>query len=424
MNNTITLRKAERHQVKLKIGLFGPTGSGKTYSALKLARGMSSAWDKVAIIDTENGSGDLYSNLGEYNIISLAPPFTPERYVEAIKAAEGAGMEVIVIDSVSQEWDGKGGLLDYVESLGGRVTDWAKATPRHRAFIQGILQSPCHIITTARTEQDYSIEKDSQGKTKVTKVGLKEIQRKGFDYEMTIAFQIDQNHLAKATKDRTGIFAPLPEFIIDESMGKTILEWNQTAPIQATAPEALERPEPTEIEKLKIEVAKEATRLGIDFKKPEFKDQIAAITGFELSQDKMDLVLAALQNLKPEDIVHVETIDMSDINEKLGPIEELPPTPPPTPPATPNASVAVEMPPYRAPEPQVAPVETPSLYEGRTEAWLKATIAARGYSLGVTNESGPDFQVAIESLAGIEWKPENLRAILEKLDVVIAERRE
>src|SRR3954447_23465935 len=103
---TLTLHKATRKKTKMRVALAGPSGSGKTYSALLLASGMA-PWEKIAVIDTENGSGDLYANLGAYSIIPLAAPYTPERYIEAIKACENAGMEVIILDSASHEWEGK-----------------------------------------------------------------------------------------------------------------------------------------------------------------------------------------------------------------------------------------------------------------------------------------------------------------------------
>lgn len=105
------LRKAERRQAKLRIGMSGPAGAGKTFSALVMAGGMA-PWEKIALIDTENGSGELYANskeIGQYNYLRLNPHFTPERYIEAIKACENAGMEVIIIDSATHEWDGSGG---------------------------------------------------------------------------------------------------------------------------------------------------------------------------------------------------------------------------------------------------------------------------------------------------------------------------
>lgn len=220
---TLTLKKAVRQQTKLKVGVFGPSGSGKTYSALLLASGLAD-WSKIAVIDTENGSADLYAQLGEYNTLTLSAPFSPERYIEAIQTCEKAGMDVIVIDSVSHEWDGTGGCLEIVDQLGGQFQHWKKVTPRHNKFIQAILQSPCHVITTARKKQDYAMETEN-GKTKVTKVGLKEVTREGFEYELTLAFDLNIKHLASASKDRTGLFMDNPEFIITKETGETLKKW-------------------------------------------------------------------------------------------------------------------------------------------------------------------------------------------------------
>jgi hypothetical protein len=219
------LQKASRKQVKLRLGLSGAAGFGKTYSALLLAFGMTNDWSKIAVIDTENESASLYSNLGDYNTIPLKAPFTPERYTEAIKACEEGGMEVIIIDSITQEWEGKGGCLDIHNELGGQYQHWAKVTPRHNSFIESILQSNCHIITTVRRKQDYDMVKDGN-KTKVVKVGTKEITREGYEYELTLNLEfLNDNHLVKASKDRTGLFMDKPEFIITPATGKKILEW-------------------------------------------------------------------------------------------------------------------------------------------------------------------------------------------------------
>jgi adenylylsulfate kinase-like enzyme len=101
------LRHATRKQTKIKLALQGPAGSGKTYSALLLAFGLTNAWNNIAIIDTENHSADLYAHLGNFNVLSLDKPFCPERYIEAIELCEKAGMEVIILDSITHEWDGK-----------------------------------------------------------------------------------------------------------------------------------------------------------------------------------------------------------------------------------------------------------------------------------------------------------------------------
>jgi hypothetical protein len=222
----LTLKKATRKQVKLRLGLSGASGFGKTYSALLLAYGMTNDWSKIAVIDTENDSASLYAHLGEYNTMPLHAPFSPERYIEAIKMCENAGMEVIIIDSISHEWEGDGGCLMIHEKLGGQFSHWAKVTPRHRAFIDTILQAKCHVITTVRRKQDYDLVKNDRGKMEPVKVGLKEITREGFEYELTINFEVlNDKHLCKASKDRTSLFAGQPEFVITPETGKRILEW-------------------------------------------------------------------------------------------------------------------------------------------------------------------------------------------------------
>lgn len=219
------LRKATRKKAKIRLGLSAVSGGGKTFSALLIAYGICGDWNKVAVIDTENNSADLYAHLGEYSVLPLGAPYTPENYIKAIKECESAGMEVIIIDSITHEWDGKGGCLQIQEQLGGKYQDWAKVTPRHQAFIDAILQSPVHIITTVRRKQDYEMSKGSDGKVKVEKAGLKEVTREGFEYELTANLEIDSRHNATASKDRTGLFMGKPAFIPSIETGKMIAEW-------------------------------------------------------------------------------------------------------------------------------------------------------------------------------------------------------
>lgn len=195
--------------------------------ALFLAKGLVGDWNKIAVIDTENKSASLYAHLGPYNTLPLDPPYTPERYIEAIKACEEAGMEAIIIDSITHEWDGKGGCLEIMDKLGGKYQDWAKVTPRHQAFIESILQSKCHVITSVRRKQDYEMTK-VDGKVKVEKAGLKEVTREGFEYELTLNFNIDERHNATASKDRTGLFMDKPSFVISEETGLLIKQWCET----------------------------------------------------------------------------------------------------------------------------------------------------------------------------------------------------
>ncbi|MES2004297.1 MAG: AAA family ATPase [Bacteroidota bacterium] len=225
------LRKATRQKAKIRLGLSAAAGGGKTYTALLIAFGMCNDWSKVAVIDTENNSADLYAHLGEYNVLPIGQPYTPEKYIEAIKDCENAGMEVIIIDSMTHEWDGKGGCLEIVDQItqGSQSKNsyvaWGKVTPRHQAFIESILQSKCHVITTVRRKQDYEMSKDASGRVKVEKVGLKEVTREGFEYELTVNLQLDASHLATASKDRTGLFEGKPEFMPSIETGRMIAEW-------------------------------------------------------------------------------------------------------------------------------------------------------------------------------------------------------
>ena len=220
------LQLASKKQVKIKLGLSAVSGGGKTYSALLIAFGLCDDWSKIAVIDTENDSASLYSDLGQYNVLPLASPYSPERYIEAIKACEAAGMEVIIIDSITHEWDGKGGIIDISNSMtGNSFTNWAKLTPRHQGFIDAILQSKCHVITTVRRKQDYEMSKDSTGKLQVQKIGLKEVTREGFEYEVTINMELDTKHNCTVSKDRTGLFMGKPEFIPSVETGKAIRQW-------------------------------------------------------------------------------------------------------------------------------------------------------------------------------------------------------
>ncbi len=217
------LRQSERKKAKIKMALQGSSGSGKTMSALLLANGLSNGnYSKVAVIDSENGSADLYAHLGKYNVLTLKPPFTPENYIKAIEVCERAGMEVIIIDSISQSWEE---LLEYHSSLAGNsFTNWAKVTPRQNAFVDKILQADAHIIATMRTKQDYVLNQ-KDGKFIPEKVGLKAVQRNDLDYEFTLVFDVDIKHFAVSSKDRTGLFMGKPEFIINSHTGKKILEW-------------------------------------------------------------------------------------------------------------------------------------------------------------------------------------------------------
>jgi hypothetical protein len=222
------LRKATRKKAYLKLNLSGPSGSGKTMSAILMAYGLVGDYSKIALIDTENGSADLYSHLGDFNVVPLDAPYSPERYIQAIDACLQGGMECVIIDSSTHEWSGLGGCLDLNEQLaaakyrGNTWSAWNEITPRHDAFVQKVLQSKCHFITCTRSKTETIMGEDK----KVKKVGMKDIQREGWEYELTVSLNIDRDtHKATASKDRTNIFEGKDPFIITPDTGRVIKEW-------------------------------------------------------------------------------------------------------------------------------------------------------------------------------------------------------
>lgn len=252
----IQLQKAKRSLARIKLAVGGPSGSGKTMSSLLLAYGLvrsehpdwtpAQCWEKICIIDTENGSACLYvgssvgsSQIGEYYTIPLAAPYEPDKYTDALHAAEEAGMSVIIIDSYSHSWVGSGGALDKVGKIAARTgnsyTAWRDVTPEQTRMMDAILQSTCHVICTIRAKTEYVQEKVN-GKTVVRNIGMGLQIRDSSDYDFSTVFMLDQDHVANTTKDRTGLFDG-KYFTITPETGKEIYRWLSTgAPTQPENP--------------------------------------------------------------------------------------------------------------------------------------------------------------------------------------------
>lgn len=232
----LTIRKAERRKARLRLGISAPSGAGKTYSALLIAFGLGG---KVGMIDTEHGSGDLYADLGEYDIISIGAPYTVAKYLEAIKAFEAAEYDTIIIDSLSHAWAGEGGLLDKQGKIadsgrGNSYTAWRTITPEHNALVDAMLRSPCHVIATMRAKTEYVIEKNDKGKDTPRKVGMAPVQRDGMEYEFTVMLDMSVEHIASASKDRTRLFDG--QFVKPSiETGRALLAWLETG-TEAAAP--------------------------------------------------------------------------------------------------------------------------------------------------------------------------------------------
>ncbi|NVZ45105.1 ATP-binding protein [Pseudomonas tolaasii] len=216
-------KKAERKQAKLRLALAGPSGSGKTYSALLLAQGLGG---RIAVLDTEHGSASLYADLVDFDAMELHAPYSPERYIEVIVAAELAGYDTLIIDSYSHEWTGSGGCLEQNETVahqkfrGNTWAAWNETTPRHRKLTDKILTSSMHIICTMRSKTETV---QGEGK-KILKLGMKSEQRDGTDYEFTVVLDLTHDgHTATASKDRTKLFDQ-PE-LISADTGARLLAW-------------------------------------------------------------------------------------------------------------------------------------------------------------------------------------------------------
>lgn len=222
--------KATRKKAKLRLALTGPSGSGKTWGALEIAKGLGG---KIACIDTEKGSASLYSHLVDFDVMELNPPYSPERYIAAIQDAEKTGYDVLIVDSTTHEWSGSGGVLELLDDVarakyrGNTWSAWNELTPRHRAFIDAMLQSDMHIICTGRSKTETA-QTEEGGKKKVVKLGMKTEQRDGFEYEFTAVLDIiHDGHYAVASKDRTGLFGGDAKKIT-EVTGKQLLDWLET----------------------------------------------------------------------------------------------------------------------------------------------------------------------------------------------------
>jgi len=232
------LKKATRKSVKLKLNLSAPSGSGKTYSALRMGFGIVGDWTKIGLIDTENGSASLYSHLGEFNTIDMRPPFTPEKYIQAIDLCEKAGMELVIIDSSTHEWItlcAENEILANTSFKGNTWAAWSKSTPRHDAFVNKVLHTPMHFITCTRSKTETVQEGG-----KVKKIGMKDQQRDGWEYELTVSLEIDRDtHFATPSKDRTELFEGGQPFLITEETGQKIKEWCNVGVVEKTLEDQL-----------------------------------------------------------------------------------------------------------------------------------------------------------------------------------------
>ena len=328
----IELKKAQRKKVKLKIGMSAPAGGGKTASALILAYGLlkgehpqwsdAEIWDKIALIDTENGSGELYCGatigttfIGEYNVVSLDPPYDPQKYIEAMAVCKEADAEVCIVDSLSHAWNGQGGLLEKQANIakrtGNSYTAWRDISPVYQKLIDTILQTDMHFICTMRSKIEYVQEKDERGKTTVKKKGMAPQIRDGAEYEFSMFLEIDEEHQAFVSKDRTGVIDG-QYFVITPAVGEKLAKWMDSGAPATAKPVVVARAktEQTEVraESLSEKImtidatAKRLQANGVD--KNEIGQAIKGVMGNTANYNRItetemaDSVLSALKKLE------------------------------------------------------------------------------------------------------------------------------
>ena len=205
-------RKAVKFEAKLRLALCGLPGTGKTFSALAIAAGIAKRIregghgdGRIAVIDSERGSAALYGNKFDFDVTELEDTYSPLAYVDKIKEAERGGYDIVIIDSLSHAWAGKGGALDQKDQAADRTgnswTAWRDVTPKHNALVDAMLACKGHVIATMRQKMEH-VQETVNGKTNIKKVGLAAIQREGMDFEMTMVGDVDYTHTLKITKTR------------------------------------------------------------------------------------------------------------------------------------------------------------------------------------------------------------------------------
>lgn len=250
-----TFRPATKEQSYGRIALDGPAGSGKTYTALRLATAMG---QKIAVIDTEHGTARKYAHKFQFDVVELEKDFHPERYIQAIQAAEAAGYDVLVVDSISHEWSGPNGCLELVDIVakrmrsGNKFAAWNEITPRHNRFMESMLGVKMHVIATMRSKTEY-LQTEENGKKTIKKLGLAPVTRDGVEYEFDVVGDIDLNHDLVIAKTRCDELADTLWHKPGEDLAQVITDWLNTgepmsekpdAPVTKTPPPKAAKPRP------------------------------------------------------------------------------------------------------------------------------------------------------------------------------------
>ncbi len=294
----MAFKRADKKQTFLRMALLGPAGSGKSFTALRIAHSLGNG--SVAAFDTERRSLSKYASepnpdggVFEFDVDDDMEDFDVRRYISAIQAAEKAGYKVLVIDSLSHAWSGQGGILEFVDARKGNANNglsaWRDATPLHNKLVDAILSCKMHVVVTMRTKMSYVQEKDEKGRTVVRKVGLQPVQREGVEYEFDVIADMDGATMA-VTKSRCSKLQNKRFFEPGRDVAKILLDWLDQG-------EAEEKPAP-------VRAREEAHANSPDMldaaATEEQQERVAACllnAGLDRFTDNIPLLLARLQEI-------------------------------------------------------------------------------------------------------------------------------
>lgn len=336
-------QKAKRENIWAKVLTIAPSGGGKSYGALRVAKGLADALakdtgveERIAYIGTEGSRDKYYADEFDYDLLQLKPPFEPETYIDAIDEALDAGYKVIVIDSMTHEWKGKGGMLEIHSKMSGNsYTNWSKLTPRHEKFVDKILESEAYIVATVRGKDKYVLE-EQNGKQVPRKVGVGYDQRDDLEFLFTVAVTIEQDtHYFTSVKDNTHLFEDRND-ILTEKDGEIIYKWASGGDIKAKKTE-LEKAkdaakakiamnEQEEVKKIleeKETKTKEQKKLPKTQSIGELKAEILGLCKDLSVKGKRDLVVSTISDLNNKDANPNNINDVGIAEEVLKALKEI-----------------------------------------------------------------------------------------------------
>lgn len=303
-------KKAIRENIWAKVLTIAPSGGGKSYGALRVAKGLATALSKdtgneerIAYIGTEGSRDKYYADEFDYDLLQLKPDFTPESYIDAIDEALDEGYKVIVIDSITHEWSGKGGILEVHSKMSGNsYTNWSKLTPRHEKFMDKILDSEAFIIATVRGKDKYVLE-EQNGKQVPRKVGVGYAQRDDLEFLFTVAMTIEQDtHLFTSVKDNTHFFENRND-VLTEKDGEVIYKWATGGDVKGKRAE-LEKAKEEAKAKIAMNEKAEAEKIAKENEK-KHKTQLGKVDLKELKSEILLKCKELSDSGKREEVINI-----------------------------------------------------------------------------------------------------------------------